>query len=162
MADEYLNRVIPCDASGTLEMHEEHRFAVKGEDGTAIGLGCFAFVVTEKSLAEETLDQAEKLAKLCSWRWSAETNALMSCSEQTAEFLGVSITQAFALFPKRFETLVVPEDRHVYKTIEDRMNGTSAESYEIEYRMRGKDGSIIHVRETAEPFSARNTGRRIS
>ena len=156
MADEYLNRVIPCDASGTLEMHEEHRFAVKDEDGTAIGLGCFAFVITEKSLAEETLDQAEKLAKLCSWRWSAETNALMSCSEQTADFLGVSITQAFALFPKRFDKLVIPEDRHVFKTIEDRMNGKSAKSYEIEYRMRGKDGSIIHVRETAEPFSASN------
>ena len=36
------------------------------------------------------------------------------------------------------------------------MNGKSAKSYEIEYIMRGKDGSIIHVRETAEPFSARN------
>ena len=156
MADEYLNRVIPCDASGTLEMHEEHRFVVKGNDGTPIGLGCFAFEVTEKSLAEETLDQAEKLAKLCSWRWSAETNALISCSEQMADFLGVSITEAFALFPKRFETLVIPEDRHLYKTIKERINGTSKSSYEIEYRMRAPDGNIVYVREKAEPFSASN------
>ena len=156
MADEYLNRVIPCDASGTLEMHEEHRFVVKGNDGTPIGLGCFAFEVTEKSLAEETLDQAEKLAKLCSWRWSAETNALISCSEQMADFLGVSITEAFALFPQRFETLVIPEDRHLYKTIKERINGTSKSSYEIEYRMRAPDGNIVYVREKAEPFSASN------
>lgn len=156
MADEYLNRVIPCDASGTLEMHEEHRFVVKGNDGTPIGLGCFAFEVTEKSLAEETLDQAEKLAKLCSWRWSAETNALISCSEQMADFLGVSITEAFALFPKRFQTLVIPEDRHLYKTIKERINGTSKSSYEIEYRMRAPDGNIVYVREKAEPFSASN------
>ena len=109
MANNYLNRVTPCDASGTLEMHEEHHFAVKDEDGTAIGLGCFAFVLQKK--------------------------------------------------PCRRNTRPSGKDR---KTIKDRMNGKSAKSYEIEYRVRGKDGSIIHVRETAEPFSARNTGRRIS
>jgi len=158
MTDGYLNRVVPCDASGKLEMHEEHRFVVKGDDGAPIGLGCFAFEVTEKSLAEETLDQAEKLAKLCSWRWSAETNALISCSEQMAEFLGVSATETFALFPKRFETLVLPEDRHVFKTIQDRLQGHSDESYEIEYRLQRQDGAVIYVREKAEPFSTSNNG----
>lgn len=154
MADGHLNRVVPCDASGKLEMHEEHRFVVKGEDGTPIGLGCFAFEVTEKSLAEETLDQAEKLAKLCSWRWSAENNTLVSCSQQMADFLDVSIMETFAIFPRRFETLILPEDRALFQVIEDRINGRSNESYEIEYRMRKQDGSVIHVREKAEPFSA--------
>jgi len=156
MSEEYLNRVIPCDASGTMEMHEEHRFVVKDEDGEAIGLGCFAFEVTEKSLAEETLHQAEKLANLCSWRWSAQTNALISCSEQLAEFLGVSITEAFEVFPKRADTLVHDADKALFKPVQDRINGDVNGSYEIEYRLRRPDGTLIYVHEKAEPFSASN------
>jgi len=41
MDGRYLKRVIPCNASGTMQMHEEHRFAVTDEEGEAIGLGCF-------------------------------------------------------------------------------------------------------------------------
>lgn len=154
MGDGYLKRVIPCQASGRLQMHEEHRFAVTNKEGDPIGLGCFAFEITEKSLAEETLDQAEKIANLCSWRWSADTNLLISCSEQMAEFLGISITEAFEVFPNRAQTLVLPEDRHVFKVVEDRLTGLSNESYVIEYRLRRADGQVIHVRETAELFSA--------
>ena len=38
MSEGFLSRVVPCEASGTLEMHEEHRFVVKGDAGEAIGL----------------------------------------------------------------------------------------------------------------------------
>ncbi len=153
MDDGYLKRVIPCNTSGRLQMHEEHRFAVTDENGQPVGLGCFAFEITEKSLAEETLDQAEKIANLCSWRWSGDTNLLISCSEQMAAFLGITITEAFEVFPKRAEKLVLPEDRHIFQTVEDRINGVSNEGYEIEYRLQRADGRIIHVREKAEPFS---------
>lgn len=152
MNEGYLTRVIPCNASGRMQMHEEHRFAVKDEVGEAIGLGCFAFEVTEKSLAEETLHQAEKIANLCSWRWSSETNLLISCSDQMAEFLGVSVTETFGVFPDRAQTLVLPQDRHVFKEIEDRIKGVANGAYRIEYRIRRADGRVIHVRETAEPF----------
>ena len=157
MKDRYLKRVIPCNASGRMQMHEEHRFAVTDEAGEPIGLGCFAFEVTEKSLAEETLHQAEKIADLCSWRWSAGTNLLVSCSEQMADFLGVPITDAFSVFPQRATTMVLPEDRHVFDIIEERIKGLSTAGYEIEYRLRKPDGSIIHVREIAEPFSSNET-----
>ena len=159
MDDGYLKRIIPCTASGTLQMHEEHRFAVTHKDGSPAGLGCFAFEITEKSLAEETLDQAEKIAGLCSWRWSSHTNLLVSCSDQLAEFLGVSITEAFEVFPKRAETLVFPEDRHVFKVVEDHINGLSNNGYEIEYRMRRPDGYVIHIREKAEAFAYSETGK---
>ena len=89
MDDGYVKRIIPCESTGQMQMHEEHRFAVRDEAGEPIGLGCFAFEVTEKSIAEETLDKAEKIANLCSWRWSSESNLLVSCSEQMADFLGI-------------------------------------------------------------------------
>ncbi len=154
MGDGYLKRVIPCQASGRLQMHEEHRFAVTNKAGDPIGLGCFAFEITAKSLAEETLDHAEKIANLCSWRWSADTNLLISCSQQMADFLGISITEAFKVFPDRAQTLVLPEDRHVFKVIQDRLAGLTDEGYVIEYRLRRADGQVIHVRETAELFSS--------
>ena len=153
MADGYLKRVIPCNASGTLEMHEEHRFAVTDENGYPIGLGCFAFEVTEKSLAEETLHQAEKLASLCSWRWSAELNALISCSDQMGAFLGIPLVDVFKAFPNRAQTLILPEDRHRLAPVEARIRGEITEPYEIEYRMRRPNGEIIYVQEIAEPFN---------
>ena len=157
MKDRYLKRTIPCNSSGRMQMHEEHRFSVTDEAGEPIGLGCFAFEVTEKSLAEETLHQAEKIADLCSWRWSAGTNLLVSCSEQMADFLGVSMTEAFSVFPQRAATMVLAEDRHVFDIVEDRIKGLSTAGYEIEYRLRKPDGRIIHVREIAEPFSSNET-----
>ncbi|MEO9969959.1 MAG: ATP-binding protein [Hyphomonadaceae bacterium] len=157
MRDGYLKRVIPCNSSGRMQMHEEHRFAVTDNKGEPIGLGCFAFEVTEKSLAEETLHQAEKIADLCSWRWSAGANLLVSCSEQMADFLGVSVTDAFQVFPNRAQELVLPEDRHVFGIVEDRIQGLSTDGYVIEYRMRRADGQLVHVREIAEPFSSSET-----
>ncbi len=154
MAEGYLNRIVPCDASGKVEMHEEHRFVVEDNDGQPIGLGCFAFEITKRSLAEETLQQAETLAKLCSWRWAAKTNALISGSEQLAAFLGVPLAETFSLFPRRLTELVIPEDRHLLQPIHDRIQGTKTGSYEVDYRMRRADGKVIHVREKGEPFSA--------
>ena len=153
MAEGYLNRVIPCDASGKLEMHEEHRFVVKDSKDKPIGLGCFAFEVTEKSIAEDALDQAERLAGLCSWRWSAENNTLISCSDHMADLLGVPITEVFDLFPRRSDLLVLPEDRHLLEPVKALIEGRSKEGYDIEYRMRLFDGEFVHVREAAEPFS---------
>ena len=155
MHDEYLERVIPCDASGRLEMHEEHRFAVKDEMGNPIGLGCFAFEITDKSIAEQTLQQAEKLAKLCSWRWNAQTNTLISCSEHLADFLGVAPTETFKVFPNRLDAYVLDADKPAFQPVLDLMNGSSSGSYEIEYRIRKADGTIVYVLEKAEPISTR-------
>ena len=155
MHDEYLERVIPCDASGRLEMHEEHRFTVKDEMGNSIGLGCFAFEITDKSIAEQTLQQAEKLAKLCSWRWNAQTNTLISCSEHLADFLGVAPTETFKVFPNRLDAYVLDADKPAFQPVLDRMKGSSNGSYEIEYRIRKADGTIVYILEKAEPISTR-------
>ena len=138
-------------------MHEEHRFAVKDEMGNSIGLGCFAFEITDKSIAEQTLQQAEKLAKLCSWRWNAQTNTLISCSEHLADFLGVAPTETFKVFPNRLDTYVLDVDKPAFQPVLDRMKGSSNGSYEIEYRIRKADGTIVYVLEKAEPISVSYT-----
>jgi len=42
MEQDELHRVIPCDGSGSLKMHEEYRFLVEDAEGNVQGLGCFA------------------------------------------------------------------------------------------------------------------------
>ncbi len=95
MDEGLLQRVVPCDEAGSLEVHEENRFVVKDQNGDAVGLGCLAFETTEKSMAEEALSQAQQMARLGNWRWSVRDKCLISCSDQFASILGVSFTQAF-------------------------------------------------------------------
>ena len=42
----------------------------------------------------------------------------------------------------------------MFKVVENRLNGTSNHGYAIEYRLRRKDGQIIHIRETTELLSS--------
>ena len=153
MEEGLVHRVIPCGTDQRAEMHEEFRFPVIDDDGDVIGLGCCAFEVTEKSVAEETLIKAEKLARMGSWRWGARDNILVSCSERLAELLQYPLTELFALFPQRIEKLVHPEDRHLLKPVTDRIKGRVTAPYAIEYRMIRADGQTIFVREAAEPFA---------
>lgn len=156
MSEGYVQRNVPCGDGVRAEMHEEHRFVVKDKGGRAIGLGCFAFEVTDKSLAEETLVQAEKLARMGSWRWSARDNFLISCSEQLAELLKYSMSDLFSLWPNRIDVLVHPDDHHKLGSVRDRVKGISTGPYSLEYRLIRGDGQTIIVRESAEPFVQKN------
>ena len=153
MADGLLKRVVPCDdGAGKLEMHEEHRFVIKDKAGDAIGLGCFAFEVTEKSLVEEALDQAHRLAKLGSWRWSVRDNSLISCSENLAEMLGIDMPSLFSLMSNRLENFICPEDHERIAPVIAQIARGQIGSYEMEYAICNANGSIMDVREIAEPL----------
>ena len=125
MSENRLERVVPCDEAGFLEMHEEHRFAVRDSRGNAIGLGCFAFETTEQSMAEEALAQAQKLAELGNWRWSVKDDCLISCSEQFANILGVELTEAFELMHDRLNRLVHPDDVEAVRQLHAQLSAVS-------------------------------------
>ena len=152
MSDGLLKRVVPCDGSGKLEMHEEHRFVVKDKSGDAIGLGCFAFEVTEKSLVEEALAQAQRLAKLGSWRWSVRDNSLISCSENLVRMLGIDMPSAFSLMSNRLENFICPEDHERIAPMIAKIASGAVGSYEMEYKICNTNKQITHVREIAEPL----------
>jgi len=156
MSEGLLQRVVPCDGSGKLEMHEEHRFVVKDKYGDAIGLGCFAFEVTEKSLVEEALAQAQRLAKMCSWRWSVRDNSLISCSENLATMLGIDIPSAFSLMSNRLENFICPEDHERIAPIIAKIATGTVGSYEMEYNICNTHNQMMYVREIAEPLLDNN------
>jgi len=152
MEDGLLQRVVPCDESGALEVHEENRFVVTDENGKAVGLGCMAFETTEKSLAEEALSQAQQMARLGNWRWSVRDKCLISCSEQFASILGVSFTDAFSVMKDRSNSIIHPDDRAMVQAIDQRKGDDSFGAYDIEYRIVTPDGEERFVREIAEPL----------
>ncbi len=152
MEDGLLQRVVPCDESGALEVHEENRFVVTDENGKAVGLGCMAFETTEKSLAEEALSQAQQMARLGNWRWSVRDKCLISCSEQFASILGVSFTDAFAVMKDRANSIIHPDDRAMVQEIDQRKGDVSFGAYDIEYRVMTPQGEERFVREIAEPL----------
>ena len=152
-----LERTIPCDGSGMLQMHQEHRFPVRSETGEIVGLGCFAIEVSQQNFAEEALNQAQSLAKLGSWRWSITKQCLISCSEQFANLLGCSIQEAFQCMHDRVNRIVHPDDRDIVKKLLDKqLNPADCEFYQIEYRIVLPNGKVRHVLEIAEPLVGNN------
>ncbi|MFT5421281.1 MAG: diguanylate cyclase (GGDEF)-like protein/PAS domain S-box-containing protein [Candidatus Endobugula sp.] len=152
MKDGLMDRTIPCDDSGILQMHEEKRFAVRDRDGKVVGLGCFAFEVTDRSLAEEALDQAQSIAKLGNWRWSIQNACLISCSDEFASLLGCSTSQAFDLMYDRLNRIVHPDDHHILEPLINNLRPAECQAYQIEYRIIRQDGSVRYVLEIAEPL----------
>lgn len=152
MSEGLMQRVVPCDESGALEVHEEKRFVVNDENGNSVGLGCMAFETTEKSIAEEALAQAQQMARLGNWRWSVRDKCLISCSEQFANILGVPFTQAFSTMQNRAVKIVHPEDRHLVHDADHRKGEIGFGRYDIEYRIILPDGTERYVREIAEPL----------
>ena len=146
-----LQRTVPCDGSGALQMHEERRFPVLDEHGQISGLGCIALEVSKQSFAEEALNQAQTIAQMGNWRWSIKEQCLLSCSDQFAMLLGVSTPEAFALMHQRLERVVYPDDRAIVKAILDRRPEEHS-PYQIEYRIVRADGEIRYVLEIAQPM----------
>ncbi|MEO1079692.1 MAG: diguanylate cyclase [Pseudomonadota bacterium] len=147
-----LQRVIPCDGSGSLQMHEEYRFPVEDAEGKVTGLGCFAIEVSERSFAEEALNQAQQIAKLGSWRWSIKDKCLISCSDQFAELLGCSVTEVFTLMQHRLDRVVHPDDRHILERLHNRSSRDEHAEYRIEYRIIQRTGEVRYVVEIAQPL----------
>ena len=134
MGESHLQRIIPCDGSGVLKMHEEHRFAVRNKEGDITGSGCFALEVSDRSFAEEALTQAQAIAKLGNWRWSIKEKSLISCSEQFAMLLGCSVKEAFSLMHDRINRVVHPEDRHIVIAATEHDDPSQCKAYQITYR----------------------------
>ncbi len=152
MADGKLERVVPCDGSGKLEIHEEVRFVVNDTKGKPVGLGCFAFETTQKSLTEDALAQAQKMAKLGNWRWSVNNMALISCSEEYAAIFGMPMTEIFGKISRNREQIIHAEDLELINSVIRRFGDPDFGAYEQEYRIIRTDGEVRFVREVAEPL----------
>ena len=98
---------------------------------------------------EAVLDKAQRLAKVGSWRWSIENDALIDCSDSFARLFGVSREEVFELTKRHLQERVHPDDRErVARTY--READASGSDYEVTFRFVRPDGEIRHVHEIGE------------
>jgi PAS domain S-box-containing protein len=103
---------------------------------------------TEKKLLEKeaALARAQHQARIGSWRWSVERDALISSSEEYARIHGVGLDEVHDLFAHRLERVIHPDDRERVE-VEFKRFYDEGIDYEIEYRIVRPDGEIRHVLE---------------
>lgn len=100
-------------------------------------------------VSERYLRQAQRIAKLGHWRWSAETQGLTEWSEEYAAILGLA-HEAMDPTEEAETRQIHPEDR-------DRVLATYAAAkarpveFELSYRIVRPDGEIRYVHEIGEP-----------
>ncbi len=106
---------------------------------------------TEDSLRKTQVElaTAQRLAKICNWRWSVDPDEMIECSTEGARILGVGLDEIYDLTSDQLVRTVHPDDRARIQTSYLEFD-RSAESYEIEYRIIRAEGEVRHVMEIGE------------
>jgi PAS domain S-box-containing protein len=104
--------------------------------------------------------QAARIAFLGHWVWDETKNAMVSCSEEFADILGISVDECLTLFTDAKAPLefVHPEDRDRFTRISRqyhtdlRTRPHDVEPLDIEFRVVRSDGTVRQVRQMGEPL----------
>jgi diguanylate cyclase (GGDEF)-like protein/PAS domain S-box-containing protein len=94
--------------------------------------------------ALERLDMAMQAAELGFWNWYVQTGE-MTVNRKWAQILGYALEEIGPVSVSTWEHLCHPEDKkHVFTLLEDYFH-RGHEQFQVEYRMKHKDGSWIWV-----------------
>lgn len=145
-----VHRLIPCDADGAKKTVKEVRFPVYDEDGTILGLGCFASELGEGDEIRTALEKAQSVAKLGSWRWAVSDQELVSCSDEYARLMGCTRENVFGRAKEMFRDMI--EIEHIDEVINKRQQAfQSRQPYELEFNHLTPDGQPRFLFEIGEP-----------
>ena len=105
--------------------------------------------ITDYKEAGEALKDAQRLARIGSWRWSVGQNRLVSCSEEYARILGISMASALEYLAGKGYEIVHTGDRERFAHTFDTAL-SEGHDYEVEYRIVRPDGDIRDILEIGE------------
>ncbi len=132
------------------------KFPVLDVEGQPIGVGTINTDLTEHKRAlaalresEAALAKAQRLAKLGHWRWSIESNQLVSCSEEFARIHGADPEGIHELMKDEMARVIHPEDRERVSAAFKRFD-EEPRDYDIEYRILLPDGEVRHIYEIGQ------------
>lgn len=107
--------------------------------------------ITERKRALEQLkDERQRLAGILegtdvgTWEWNVQTGALV-LNERWAEMLGYSLSELAPISVATWENACCPEDLERCKMLIDRHLKKEIDYYEIDVRMKHRDGSWVWV-----------------
>ncbi|MDH3636363.1 MAG: PAS domain-containing protein [Gammaproteobacteria bacterium] len=106
--------------------------------------------VTESRRIEVELEEAQRIAKIGSFRWDVEHNKLISCSKEYARLFDFSVEQQKSGAMDWPEKYIHPDDLDRVKAAYQ-SSDASGEMTEVEYRTRAPDGKVGYVVERLAP-----------
>ncbi|MDH3473094.1 MAG: type II toxin-antitoxin system prevent-host-death family antitoxin [Rhodospirillales bacterium] len=129
-----------------------------GEDGVPVGYLGTIQDITERKETEEAVKRREaqlrrtqRMARIGDFAWDAVEDRCVFCSEELAELMGVTVEEFIADNDiEAFLQRIHPDDRARFEAVTGRAMA-DFQSYEVEYREIGPDGSLRYWREIGEP-----------
>ena len=124
-------------------------------DGVAVEqLGTLQDVTSSKRIEAE-LEEAQRIARVGSFRWDEEHDRFISCSKEFSRICGRSLDYLLDMNWQQYDAVFHPDDlERVRQAYEEVRN--SARVSEIEYRIRRPNGDIRHVVEHLSPAAWRD------
>lgn len=98
--------------------------------------------ITEQKLRENSLVEAERIAKIGSWEIDIKNRKVLFCSEEIYRIYGISKGRT-GIDNKMFLHYIHPEDRHLMEDIYK--NPPQKQPFDIEFRVIRPDGSIFYA-----------------
>jgi PAS domain S-box-containing protein len=142
--------VVPAQAASYFELTVEPRH---GPDGKINGIICSSVDISERrqeqdalKLTKQRLDEVIDGAGLGTWEWNLETGHLQ-INARWAEMLGYTIDELAPLSIETWAGLRHPDDLLEANKRAERHIAGDTPYFEVEARMRHKDGSWVWVRD---------------
>lgn len=110
-------------------------------DGSMVGL---RVDITENKRIEAELEQAQRIARVGSFRWDVKRNRFVNVSAEFARIFGMTAQEAIELSWEKMMNLIHPDDRKRVEDAFSRIDVSGAE-YEVEFRVQHSDGVILQV-----------------
>jgi len=105
--------------------------------------------ITDSRLIETELQEAQRIAKIGSYRWDFLRDRLISCTEEFARIYGMTLEQVMASDDARIPEAIHPDDYAKVMQVYERAN-TGAGVFEVEFRIVRADGEVRYVIERGD------------
>ncbi len=106
--------------------------------------------VTDSVRIEEDLEEAQRIARIASFRWDVENDRMISCSKEFARQFDISVDQLKSSPWDEYRKVFHPDDLENVAEAYERADNHDGVT-EVEYRMKGPDGSYRNIIERLAP-----------
>ncbi|MBL4608430.1 MAG: PAS domain S-box protein, partial [Pseudomonadales bacterium] len=112
---------------------------------------------SQRKEGERRLTDIIEATQLATWEWNLKTEEA-SVNKQWAKIIGYKLEELLPITYEKWAELVQPDDlKHADYALKQHLSGESP-SYNVEYRMRHKDGSWIWVHDQGRIISRDHDG----